>query len=283
MMTQQTYSPILDEIMSRPERQRPDIRTASKNYVVVDNNGIEFGKASELFYEKKPISGKIKGLSLAFIGLGAFLTATGLVDSIYNVLDKSSTEGSLIKTAVGVGSVCIGTSILSIEGIKRLKELLADYRGPNKDGQQLLDDLKNMNQLDPSSPDYLSLQFSKELYERVNFNHSNRLFNNRLANLLAAHRNSVRSNINLQDTSRFKDETRTGEKIALGNLVDYLGRAQKGYVIGMSDDLRNNSYLTDFVDNTRELIASKPNISIDSVQMLQENIPAFNYRRPGGR
>ena len=283
MMTQQTYSPILDEIMSRPERQIPDIRQASKNYVVVDNNGIEVGKASELSYEKKPISGKIKGLSLAFIGLGAFLAATGLVDSIYNVLDKSSPEGSLIKTAVGVGSVCIGTGILSIEGIKRLKELLADYRGPNKDGQQLLDDLKNMNQLDPSSPDYLSLQFSKELYERVNFNHSNRLFNNRLANLLAAHRNSVRSNINLQDTSRFKDETRTGEKVALSNLVDYLGRAQKGYVIGMSDDLRNNSYLTDFVDNTRELIASKPNISIDSVQMLQENIPAFNYRRPGGR
>ena len=283
MMTQQTYSPILDEIMSRPERQRPDIRKASSNYVVVDNNGIEVGKASELSYEKKPISGKIKGLSLAFIGLGAFLAATGLVDSIYNVLDKSSPEGSLIKTAVGVGTVCIGTGILSIEGIKRLKELLADYRGPNKDGQQLLDDLKNMNQLDPSSPDYLSLQFSKELYERVNFNHSNRLFNNRLANLLAAHRNSVRSNINLQDTSRFKDETRTGEKVALSNLVDYLGRAQKGYVIGMSDDLRNNSYLTDFVDNTRELIASKPNLSIDSVQMLQENIPAFNYRRPGGR
>ena len=283
MMTQQTYSPILDEIMSRPERQIPDIRTASKNYVVVDNNGIEVGKASELSYEKKPISGKIKGLSLAFIGLGAFLAATGLVDSIYNVIDKSSPEGSLIKTVVGVGSVCIGTGILSIEGIKRLKELLADYRGPNKDGQQLLDDLKNMNQLDPSSPDYLSLQFSKELYERVNFNHSNRLFNNRLANLLAAHRNSVRSNINLQDTSRFKDETRTNEKVALSNLVDYLGRAQKGYVIGMSDDLRNNSYLTDFVDNTRELIASKPNMSIDSVQMLQENIPAFNYRRPGGR
>ena len=281
MMTQQTYSPILNEIMSKPER--PNIRKASRNYVVVDNNGIEVGKASELSYEKKPIPRTLKGLSIAFIGLGAMLTATGLVDSIYNVLDKSSPEGSLIKTAVGLGAVCIGTGILGIEGIKRLKELLADYRGPNKDGQQLLDDLKNMNQLDPSSPDYLSLQFSKELYERVNFNHSNRLFNNRLANLLAAHRNSVRSNINLQDTSRFKDETRTSEKVALGNLVDYLGRAQKGYVIGMSDDLRNNSYLTDFVDNTRESIASKPNISIDSVQMLQENIPAFNYRRPGGR